>query len=84
MHIGYSHDLMRTEGASFCGACKMAATVGWESASAVDPTADIQRRFETVMESVIRVSNGVLTGPHSLWRMTPDEPPKQVRFSVTV
>ena len=54
----------------FCGTCKMAALVGWESASAVDGFADIERRFDSVMESVIRVSNGVLTEPRSLWRIT--------------
>ena len=73
-HIGDGRNSLRSvtavSDAMFCGYCKMAALTGWESASSVDDTTDIERRFDAVMESVIRVSNGVLKEPRVLWRVT--------------
>jgi hypothetical protein len=73
IHLGDSLNILGTDEVVFCGACKMAAMVGWKSASSVDSSSDIERRFDSVMETVIEVSNHALEEPRVLWRITPSE-----------
>jgi hypothetical protein len=73
LHLGEPLNILGSEDVVFCGACKMAAMVGWKSATAIDPTTDIERRFDSVMATVIEVSNHALEEPRVLWRITPDE-----------
>ena len=79
LHVGLPSNALVTETATFCAYCKMAALVGWESASSVDPSSNIERRFDSVLESVIRISNGVLGEPRVLWRIPPEGSAIQVR-----
>ena len=73
LHLGKPLHAMVTGNLTCCAYCKMAATVGWESATAIDTSDDIERRFDAVLASVIWVSNHVLDEPRSIWRITPDE-----------
>ncbi len=73
LHLGNALHAIVTGDLTCCAYCKMAATVGWESASAIDTSGDLEHRFDAVMEAVIRVSNHVLDEPRSVWRITPDE-----------
>lgn len=74
VHVGHDNDQLATRDALACGYCKMAMLTGLESSRAVCGHMDdaaLERCFDASLQTTIRVSNGTLTEPRSVWRMTP-------------
>jgi hypothetical protein len=80
-HIGPREERIETESSIFCGTCALAATTGFESARRLAPAVDCETGVDTVLETVIGLSNGALGSPHSLWRIDPDGS-RQIRVAV--